>query len=107
MVSINREPTPHCWSLAFWIHPTMWRQGFATEIGDEALRLAFSEFGAEKVEAGAAMWNAGSQGVLERLGFTFLAENPDGYRVQGRSIRTREYELLADTWRTLRRDVVG
>src|SRR5688500_9823400 len=30
MVSLNREAKPCCWSLAFWIHPVMWRRGFAT-----------------------------------------------------------------------------
>jgi len=98
MVSISREPDPNSWNLAFWVHPANWRQGFATEFGQEALRLAFGELGAQTVEAGVAIWNTASQGVIEKLGFAFQRENPDGYQIQGRPVRTREYSISVGHW---------
>jgi RimJ/RimL family protein N-acetyltransferase len=102
MVSIGRTQQPQTWSLAYWIHPDGWRRGYATEVATEALRVAFEDLGAEVVEAGAATWNVPSQGVLEKLGFAFREESPDGYRIQGQPVRTREYALARERWSTLR-----
>lgn len=102
MVSIGRAAQPQTWTLAYWIHPDGWRQGYATEVATEALRVAFEDLGAEVVEAGAATWNVPSQGVLEKLGFVFHEENPDGYRIQGQPVRTCEYALSRQRWHTLR-----
>jgi RimJ/RimL family protein N-acetyltransferase len=100
MVGLARGSHVQTWELSFLIEPSKWRQGFATEAALEALRIAFDELGAAKVEAGAAVWNAGSQAVLARLGFVFLNENPQGYSIRGRPVRTREYELRVEAWRT-------
>jgi RimJ/RimL family protein N-acetyltransferase len=42
--------------------------------------------------------NAGSRRVLEKLGMTYLADNPDGYRLDGKPVPIEEYEIEAATW---------
>jgi len=101
MVGLHHEAPAGVWSLGYWIHPAEWRRGYATEISREVLRVAFDELGAEQVVAGAALWNAPSLAVLEKLGFLFESENPSGYEIQKRPIRTREYQLSEERWRSL------
>lgn len=101
MVGLHQEEPARIWSLGYWICPSEWRRGYATEVSSEALRVAFDELGAEQVVAGAALWNTPSFGVLEKLGFVFETENPSGYEIQKRPIRTREYQLTAQRWRSL------
>jgi RimJ/RimL family protein N-acetyltransferase len=101
MVGVHREESPGAWSLGYWILPAEWGRGHATEIANEAVRVAFDELGAEQVVAGAALWNVSSQRVLEKLGFRFANENPHGYEIQKRPIPTREYHIGKDRWRAL------
>jgi RimJ/RimL family protein N-acetyltransferase len=98
MVSVGQEESPRVWSLGYWIHPAEWGRGHATEIASVAVRVAFDELGAERVIAGAALWNVPSQRVLEKLGFSFEHENPRGYEIQKRPVPTREYALTQQNW---------
>jgi RimJ/RimL family protein N-acetyltransferase len=98
MVSVGREEPAGDWTLGYWIHPAQWGRGHATEVAAEAVCVAFDELGAERVFAGAALWNLPSQRVLEKLGFLFQQENPRGYEIQKRPIPTREYELTKQSW---------
>lgn len=92
------------WNLAFFVHPQRWRQGYATEFTREALSLSFDELGADAMKASAPTWNAASQAVLARLGFTVQRENPDGYRIHGESAATFEYGITAESWRAGRKN---
>lgn len=81
------------WSLAFWIHPDCWGQGYATEIAHCAVECAFRELSATKVWAAAAIWNKASLRVLEKLGMKYLGENKEGYRIDDEPIPTKEFAL--------------
>ena len=48
--------------------------------------------------AAAAIRNKASLRVLQKGGLRFLRDNPDGYRIQGQPIATREYELTRAQW---------
>jgi len=91
------------WSLAFWIHPDCWGQGYATEIAGCAVECAFRELSAAKVWAGAAIWNKGSVRVLEKLGMKYLGENKVGYRIDDEPIPTKEFSLEQVDFEALKR----
>jgi ribosomal-protein-alanine N-acetyltransferase len=92
-VSLVQLGKGRTWSLAFWIHPDCWGQGYATEIARCAVECAFRELSATKVWAAAAIWNKGSLRVLEKLGMKYLGENKEGYRINDEPIPTREFAL--------------
>ena len=97
-VTLARRPEAGTWALAYWTHPDHWGQGYATEAAGRAMDFAFQELGATRVWAGVTPQNAGSRRVLEKLGMTYLADNPDGYRLDGKPVPIEEYEIEAATW---------
>jgi RimJ/RimL family protein N-acetyltransferase len=99
-VTLTKLPEPGRLALAFWIHPDCWGQGFATEAAGRAVGFAFTALRAAKVWAGAADWNAASAKVLQRLGMQHVADNADGYRVDGEPVATKEYEIGRDEWQS-------
>jgi ribosomal-protein-alanine N-acetyltransferase len=99
MIGLRRGESPSTWVLGFWVDPRRWREGFATELGDRLLAIAFEDLGATIMAASAGIWNVASQRVLTKLGFTFRRENPDGYRIRNQAIRTAEFDLSIDEWK--------
>lgn len=92
-VGLRREGPPGVWNIGFWIHPEHWGNGFAPEAARAALAFAFDSLGAKRVVTAHAIWNTRSEGVIRRLGFEFLRENPDGFRKDGKPVAEFEYEL--------------
>ena len=98
-VTLSRLEGENLWSLAFWIHPDHWDKGYATEGAERILAFGFEQLGAEKVWAGAGVWNLASCRVLEKTGMICVGENPQGYTSKGEPIPTREYEISQERWR--------
>jgi RimJ/RimL family protein N-acetyltransferase len=99
MVGLRRGESSSTCILGFWVNPKRWGEGFATELGHRLLAIAFEDLGATVMAASAGTWNVASQRVLAKLGFTLRRENPDGYRIQNRAIRTAEFDLSIDEWK--------
>ncbi len=97
-VTISKFPGKNVWALAFWVHPAHWGQGYATECAERVVAFCFEELGAEKIWAGAGIWNIGSNRVLEKLGMQYIRNNPEGYYSRGKPIETREYEISYTQW---------
>lgn len=97
-ITLSKIEENNKWALAFWIHPDHWGKGYATEGAKRTLKFGFEELRAETIWAGAAVWNAGSNRVLEKLGMAYLNDNPQGYFSKGKPIPTREYEISLETW---------
>ena len=57
--------------IGWALHRTYWRQGYATEIGQAGLAVAFDELGAEEVVSFTETRNTRSRAVMERLGFRY------------------------------------
>ena len=81
------------WSLAYWIHPANWGQGYATEAAKKALKFGAEKLDATKFWASTARWNPYSERVLEKLGMVHVSDNPQGYIIKGKPIPTKEFEL--------------
>jgi ribosomal-protein-alanine N-acetyltransferase len=71
------------WSLAYWIHPNHWGQGYATEAAKKVLEFGTEKLKATKFWAGTAEWNTSSVCVLEKLGMLHGSDNPQGYNIKG------------------------
>lgn len=93
IVQVVVEPEPHTWALGFWLRPTDWGRGYATECSRAVIDFAFAELGATDIRAGTALSNHASQAVLAKLGFVFKQDDPDGYRFEHKPVATREYLL--------------
>ena len=98
-VSIRRERVAGVWSIGFWIHPERWRQGFASEASRAIVHFGFKSLAAKKIVASHALWNVASRRVMEKLGFTYVRENPRAFAKNGCWVAEAEYEIDCDSWR--------
>jgi ribosomal-protein-alanine N-acetyltransferase len=65
--------------ISWFVLPAQQRRGFATEITTTIARFAFDDLGAERVLAETHPRNPASNGVLEKVGFTYLGERRHVY----------------------------
>jgi RimJ/RimL family protein N-acetyltransferase len=76
------------WDLGYSIHEKFWRQGYATEMVGAVLAFAKAH-GAQYATAGVAKANAGSNGVMRKLGFAPVQES--SFRKYGTDIVYEAY----------------
>ncbi|WP_156351260.1 MULTISPECIES: GNAT family N-acetyltransferase [unclassified Sphingomonas] len=81
-------------NLGYWITPSAWRRGYATEAARAVLRLA-AALGVERVAAGHYVDNPGSGAVLRRLGFAATGETLSTYSA-GRGCHVESIEYAID-----------
>ena len=86
------DPVDPGWGneVSYFIHSDQWGHGFASEIVDAALALAFDELDLREIVAFAHVENRASVRVLEKAGFRFhrfVAE-----------LDRNEYTLTPETW---------
>lgn len=72
--------------ISYVVHPDHWRQGYATWIAAELVRIAFVEHRCHRVAATCDPRNLASAAVLGKVGFTYEG-------------RARHTFLLRDGWR--------
>lgn len=60
--------------VGWLLDPAVWGQGLATEGGAAAVRYGFEELGATRLVSICTPENVASRRVMEKFGFTFLAE---------------------------------
>jgi ribosomal-protein-serine acetyltransferase len=75
---LHRRRGPGRLEIGYWIHADFLRRGLATRVGHLLTDAAFSVAGIERVEIHHDKANVASAGVPRRLGFTLVAETPDG-----------------------------
>jgi ribosomal-protein-alanine N-acetyltransferase len=86
---LNRDPEAPEWGteVAYFIHPSYWGRGLATELVQASLQLAFRRLGLKEVLAFTKRENLASQRVLEKAGFAYVCYVPelerDRYSVEG------------------------
>ena len=97
-VTLAKTTVSGRWSLAFWIHPENWGNGYATEASTRAIEFAFTELSASSVWAATGYWNQASASVLNKLGMTCIGDNPAGYMINDQPVPTQEYEILLEDW---------
>lgn len=85
--------------IGFIIHPWHQRHGYATEACNAILRLGFEELGLHRIVARADPRNAGSVGVMERLGMRREAFFHHNELIKGAWSDQVVYAMLEDEWR--------
>jgi ribosomal-protein-alanine N-acetyltransferase len=92
---MNRDPEQPHWGpeVSYFIDPSCWGRGLATELVDASLRLAFRVLGLTEVLAFTRHANRGSQRVLEKTGFAFVRFVPELERDQ--------YSVDPSRWREM------
>jgi ribosomal-protein-alanine N-acetyltransferase len=79
--------------IGFWIHPTLWNQGYATEIARAAVGFAFEVLRMDRVSVAHALWNKASERVIAKVGFTFSRYLAQGFMKRGQWIPEYEYVI--------------
>lgn len=86
--------------LMYWIAPAHQGNGYATEAAALVLDYTFNERRLNKVWATVLVSNAGSQRVLEKLGFTQEGHFRQDYFIDGNFEDAYRYGILADEWQS-------
>ena len=87
--------------LGYRFAASVWRQGYATEAARALIRLAFTEFGTDRVWAQTMAVNTASRRVMEKAGLNYVRtfhlhfDDPLPGTEQGEV----EYELRREDWR--------
>jgi [ribosomal protein S5]-alanine N-acetyltransferase len=89
------------WNLGFWTHPEHQRQGYMKESLTAILEFGFQRLGATKIEASHALWNKGSQRVLEQAGLKFIRYIPHAFQKKGHWIEAHKMEITKQEWLNL------
>jgi RimJ/RimL family protein N-acetyltransferase len=98
-VSLFKDPSQsNSWAIAYWIHPTQWGQGYATEAAERALEYAFEELDAALVWAGASDVNPASMRTIEKLGLHLASTIRHAYSIDNVPIAVNRYEIDRQSW---------
>jgi RimJ/RimL family protein N-acetyltransferase len=88
------KPEQGLCEVGYTLHPARWGGGLASEAVRVALRYAFEELGMRRIEADTDPRNAGSCGLLERVGFVREGYLRERWFVDGELQDTAFYGLL-------------
>jgi len=83
--------------VLYALHPDAWGKGYATELGEAALRFGFETRRLPSIFAITKPDNLASQAVMQRLGLQYRKN------VVYKDIKAVWFDIDADTWRTRRR----
>lgn len=83
--------------LLYALHPDVWGQGYATEMGEAALRFGFESRGLGSIFAITVPDNVASQAVMRRLGMSWRRN------AVYKNIEVVWLEIEADLWRQQRK----
>lgn len=98
-ISLNHVSREHAQGeIGFVINPEHQRRGYATEACTAVMRLGFEEFGLHRVVGRADPRNAGSVGVMERLGMRREANFRENEFIKGEWGDEVVYAILATEW---------
>lgn len=99
MVSLfDEDETAGSATLAYWVVPEHWGNGYCTEAASLLCEHAFRDRRLHKLRADALATNEGSQRVLNKLGFEREGVLRDEKFVDGEHTDVYRYGLLADEW---------
>ena len=85
--------------VGFTLHPDFQRKGFATEAVTALIDLSFDQFGLHRIFGCCDARNAGSYGLMEKLGMRREAHFREHARFKGGWDEEYVYAILEDEWR--------
>jgi [ribosomal protein S5]-alanine N-acetyltransferase len=102
-ISIRQSEQTDVWNIGFWTHPEHQRQGYMTESARASIDFGFNQLGAIHIEASYAIWNKGSQRILEKIGMKFVEYIPQGFQKKGQWIEENKMAITKKEWLSLDR----
>jgi [ribosomal protein S5]-alanine N-acetyltransferase len=102
-ISIRQSEQMDVWNIGFWTHPEHQRQGYMTESAQALMDFGFNQLGAIRIEASHAIWNKGSQRVLEKIGMKFVGYIPQGFQKKGQWVEENRMAITKEEWLSLDR----
>ncbi len=100
-IGIRKSKQINVWNIGFWTHPDHQRQGYITESANVITEFGFKRLGALRIEASHALWNKGSQRVLEKIGMRFMEYIPQGFQKKGQWIEENKMGITKEEWLVL------
>jgi [ribosomal protein S5]-alanine N-acetyltransferase len=97
-IGICKTNRPNVWNLGFWTHPEYQGKGYMTESVLAILEFGFEQLDAIQIEASYALWNKGSQRVLEKVGMKLVAYIPHAFQKRGRWIEANKTSITKEKW---------
>lgn len=98
VVLFNEDDVTGTATLAYWLDPGYWGNGYATEAAGLLCEHAFAERRLNKLRAEVIESNQGSRRVLEKLGFVEEGVLREEKFVRGEHVDVHRFGLLADEW---------
>ena len=97
-IGIHRNNRVGVWNLGFWTHPEHQRQGYMTESVRAILVFGFDRLDAAQIEASYALWNKGSQRLMEKAGMKFVGYMPHSFQKRGCWIEANKMRITKQEW---------
>ena len=97
-VDFNHRHEDDVLEIGYTLHPDYWGRGYVPEAARALIDLAFKELSLHKIELSCFGYNAQSQRVAEKLGFTLEARIRDRKDAQGNRCDDLRYGLLKSEW---------
>jgi RimJ/RimL family protein N-acetyltransferase len=91
-VGLDRNQ-PGSYEIGYWIGPTWWGRGLASEAAGRVVRFAFEDLGAEQLTSGHFADNPASGRVLENCGFRYTGQETRWSQARGCQVPCRCYLL--------------
>jgi [ribosomal protein S5]-alanine N-acetyltransferase len=101
-IGICKTDRVNIWNLGFWTHPEHQGQGYMTEAAKVMIEFGFDRLDATRIEASYALWNKGSQRVLEKVGMQFIRYIPHAFQKNGYWVEANKMEITQQKWLTQR-----
>ncbi len=84
--------------LGYWIAKPSWGQGYATEAVNRVIRYFFETTESESLSAAYFQGNETSRRILEKAGFTFVADKQVSCAALGGSVTSKDMVLSRNDW---------
>lgn len=97
-VSLSQKDESTSWNLAFWLHPTQWGKGLASEAAIAGLTYGFTVLGISEIWAGAAAWNARSMRMLRQIGLRPIPPSGTSERASAATAPFLAFSISREAW---------
>jgi ribosomal-protein-serine acetyltransferase len=101
-IGLSLDTLANSGEIGYWLDPRYEGRGIVTRACASFFDFAFDELGLHRMELSAAVENARSRAVAERLGMQQEGIARDGCRVAGGYLDLVTYGMLEDEWRARR-----
>lgn len=94
----NVRKENHSASIAYFIDPKLWGQGFATEAAGRMLKFAFEDLKIFRMSGSCMAHNKASRRVMEKLGYQYEGTARAELYKDGKFIDVSHFSLLYPEW---------